>query len=88
MITKQEFFLHMSELFEEDYKDLEGYKTYKEISSLRNKSQIKEMRELTQMDRTKRLAYRHALAANGKELTPRQLDQYLSIIEYALDHRE
>ena len=88
MITKQEFFLHMSELFEEEYKDLEGYKTYKEISSLRNKNQIKEMRELTQMDRVKRLAYRHALAANGKELTPRQLDQYLSIIEYALDHRE
>lgn len=88
MITKQEFFVHMSELFEEDYNDTEGYRTFKEISTLKNKSQLKEMRELTQMDRIKRLAYRHALAANGKELTPRQLDQYLTIIEYALDHRE
>lgn len=88
MITKQEFFLHMSEVFEEVYEDPEGYKTYKEISNLKNKSQIKEMRELTKMDKSKRLLYRHALAANGKELTPRQLDQYLSIIEYALDHRE
>lgn len=88
MITKQEFFVHMSELFEENYNDTEGYRTFKEISTLKNKSQLKEMRELTQMDKAKRLAYRHALAANGKELTPRQLDQYLTIIEYALDHRE
>lgn len=88
MMTKQEFFVHMSELFEEDYNDTEGYRTFKEISTLKNKSQLKEMRELTQMDKAKRLAYRHALAANGKELTPRQLDQYLTIIEYALDHRE
>lgn len=88
MITKQEFFLHMSEIFEEDYKDTEGYRTFKEISNLKNKSQIKEMRDLTEMDRKTRLAYRHALAANGKELTPKQLDQYLTIIQYALDRIE
>jgi hypothetical protein len=88
MITKQEFFLHMTELFEEDYTDTEGYRTFKEISNLKNKTQIKEMRELTEMDRKTRLAYRHALAANGKELTPKQLDQYLTIIQYALDRRE
>jgi hypothetical protein len=88
MITKQEFFLHMTELFEEDYTDAEGYRTFKEISNLKNKTQIKEMRELTEMDRKTRLAYRHALAANGKELTPKQLDQYLTIIQYALDRRE
>lgn len=86
MITKQEFFVQMSELFEEEYKDTEGYKTFKEISNLKNKSQINDMRELVQMDNISRLAYRHALASNGKELTPRQLDQYLTIIEYALDH--
>lgn len=86
MINKQEFYLQMSELFEETYDDPEGYKTYKEIANLKNKSQIKEMRELTKMDKEKRLLYRHALAANGKELTPRQLDQYLTIIEYALDY--
>jgi hypothetical protein len=85
MITKQEFFLHMSEVFEEDYSDTEGYRTFKEISNLKNKGQIREMRELTEMDSKTRLAYRHALAANGKELTPKQLDQYLTIIQYALD---
>lgn len=88
MITKQEFFLRMSELFEEEYSDTEGYRTFKEISNLKNKSQIKEMRDLIQMDKATRLMYRHALAANGKELTPKQLDQYLSIIEYALNRKE
>ena len=88
MITKQEFFLRMSELFEEEYNDTEGYRTFKEISNLKNKSQIKEMRDLIQMDKATRLMYRHALAANGKELTPKQLDQYLSIIEYALNRKD
>jgi hypothetical protein len=85
MITKKEFFTHMSEIFKEDYNDTEGYRTFREISNLKNKNQIKEMRELTEMDSKTRLAYRHALAANGKELTPNQLDQYLCIIGYALD---
>lgn len=76
----------MSELFEEVYDDPSGYKTYKEVVTLKNKSQIKEMKELTQMTKEERLIYRHALAANGKELTPRQLDQYLTIISYALDN--
>lgn len=88
MKTKSEFFIEMSKLFEEDYDDSEGYKTYKEILTLKNKSQLKEMKNLIHMDHDKRLLYRHALAANGKELTPRQLDQYLTIIEYALNHRE
>jgi hypothetical protein len=87
MITKKEFFTHMSELYEEEYQDSEGYRTFKEILALRNKNQLREMKELTEMDKKHRLAYRHALAANGKELTPKQLDQYLSVIEYALDSR-
>lgn len=88
MKTKLEFFSYMSELFQEEYSDNEGYKTYKEILSLNNKGQIKEMKKLIVMDQRERLLYRHALASNGKELTPRQLDQYLTIIEYALDNRE
>lgn len=88
MTTKQEFFHHMSELFEEVYDDPNGYKTYKEVSSLKNKSQIKEMKALTKMGTEQRLLYRHSLASNGRELTPRQLDQYLAIIDYALEHKE
>lgn len=88
MITKQQFFVHMSELFNEDYKDIDGYRTYKEISNLKNKTQISEMKDLLKMDTNKRLLYRHVLASHGKELTPKQLDQYLSIVEYALDSVE
>lgn len=88
MTTKQEFFTYMSETYEENYQDSEGYKTYKEISSLKNKSQIKELKGLINMGVKDRLLYRHALASNGKELTPKQLDQYLSIIEYALKGKE
>ena len=87
-MTKQEFFFNMSELFKEEYKDIEGYKTFKEIVALSNKTQLKEMRRLTKLNMPERLLYRHALASNGKELTPKQLDQYLSVIEYALNHRE
>lgn len=75
-------------MFEENYNDTQGYRTFREIVNLNNRSQIKEMKDLTKMDTRERIAYRHALAANGKELTPRQLDQYLSIIEYALQSRE
>jgi hypothetical protein len=28
------------------------------------------------------------LAVQGKEFTPRQIDQYISLIEYALEHLE
>lgn len=84
MITKREFFLYMSELYDESYDDTETYKAYKEIVNCKNKSQLDELRDLPKMNNRQKLAYRHALATNGKELTPRQLDQYLTMIELAL----
>jgi hypothetical protein len=88
MITKKEFFLYMSELYEETYTDSEAYRAYKEIINCTDKSKLRELRPLPKMKTKERLAYRHALAANGKELTPRQLDQYLSMIELALSNIE
>jgi len=88
MINKQDFFTYMSVLYEEDYQDADAYKTLKQVLRIKDKSQIKELKDLINMDKSKRLLYRHALAANGKELTPRQVDQYISIIEYALKHIE
>lgn len=88
MITKKEFFLYMSELYEEPYTDSEAYRAYKEIINCTDKSKLRELRPLPKMKTKERLAYRHALAANGKELTPRQLDQYLSMIELALSNVE
>lgn len=88
MVNKQDFFTYMSMLYEEDYQDTEAYKTLKQVLRIKDKSQLKELQELTNMDKSRRLLYRHALASNGKELTPRQLDQYISMIEYALKNME
>lgn len=88
MVTKKEFFSYMSAMYNEDYKDEELYKAFKSIIKLDNKSQIKELRDLTKMDTKERLLYRYSLAANGKEFTPLQVDQYISMIELALENLE
>lgn len=88
MINKKDFFAHMSELYDEDYTNNDIYKTLKSIVKIKDRSQIKELRELLDMNKQERLAYRFALAAHGKELTPKQVDQYLSMIEYALLHMD
>jgi hypothetical protein len=85
MVTKQQFYDHMHDLYGTDIED-NLYKTFKKIVKIKNKGAIKELRELVSMDKKHRLAYRFALAANGKEYTPRQIDQYLSMIQYALEH--
>lgn len=83
MITKKEFSNYMTEMYgDEDYSDL--YKSFKTFSKMKDGVQIKQLRDLVHMDTKRRLIYRHALASNGREFTPRQLDQYLSTIEYAL----
>lgn len=83
MITKKEFTDYMTDVYgEEDYSDL--YKSFKTFAKLTDNEQISELRNLVKMDKRKRLIYRHAMASHGKELTPTQLDQYLSTIEYAL----
>lgn len=84
MVTKKEFTDYMVELYgdDNDYSDL--YKSFKTFVKVKDQGQIRELRDLTSMDKRRRLVYRHALAANGREYTPSQLDQYLSTIEYAL----
>jgi hypothetical protein len=88
MVTKKEFFTHMSELYDEDYNDQELYKTFKSIMKIKDRGQIRELQDLTKMNPKQRLLYRYALATNGKELTPRQVDQYISAIEFALSNME
>lgn len=88
MINKKEFFAHMSELYDENYHDDDTYKTLKAIIKIKDSSQIRELEELIAMSPKERLTYRFSLAANGKELTPRQVDQYLSMIEYALSNMD
>ena len=88
MVTKRDFFQYMSYMYEEDYKDNETYNTLKKIMKIKDQEQLKELSDLITMTGKQRLAYRHALAANGKELTPLQVDQYISMIEYALSNMD
>lgn len=88
MVTKRDFFQYMSYMYEEDYKDNDTYNTLKKIMKVKDKEQLKELSDLITMTGKQRLAYRHALAANGKELTPLQVDQYISMIEYALSNMD
>lgn len=88
MVNKQDFFTYMSELYEEDFNDVDAYKTLKQVIRIKNEDQIRELKSLSKMNPKQRLLYRHALAANGKELTPRQVDQYISTVEYALSNMD
>lgn len=88
MINKKDFFAHMSAVYEEDYIDIDTYKTLKQIVKVKDEEKLVELKNITNMNKRERLAYRHAMAANGKELTPRQVDQYITMIEYALSNME
>jgi hypothetical protein len=88
MVNKRDFFQYMSYLYEEDYRDMDTYKALKSIMKVKDEDQLKELKELITMTGKERLAYRMALASNGKELTPLQVDQYISMIEYALSNME
>lgn len=86
-VTKKDFFEHMSNKYKEKYKDNDGYNVLLEIIEAAEDSTIyKELKSLTRMDKADRLLYRYQLAVNGKEMTPKQVDQYISIISYALEH--
>jgi hypothetical protein len=88
MVTKRDFFDYMSYLYEQEYKDVDTYNVLKKIIKITDRSQIKELEDIIIMNKKQRLAYRHSLASNGKELTPLQVDQYISMIEYALSHMD
>lgn len=86
MINKKEFFDHMSEIYSEEYDGNNLYRTLKSLIKIKDDQQIQNLREMVLMDHEQRLFYRSELAANGKELTPTQVDQYISMVEYALSH--
>jgi hypothetical protein len=77
----------MSTLYEEDLKDEDSYRVFKQIVKMTDQDQLLEMKEITMFTKRQKVAYRNALASNGKELTPRQVDQYISMIELALEQR-
>lgn len=88
MITKKELFTYMSEIYQEKFNDSNSYVIFKEILEMTDPKQLKELAELLHMDEQQRLKYRYALSSVAlRELTPHQVDQYLSVVEYALEHK-
>lgn len=86
-ISKQQFFKYMSALYEDKYRDNEAYDVLVDIIK-RGEDAIfvKKMRELADMTTKDKLQYRYAMAVQGKEFTPLQIDQYISLIKYALKY--
>lgn len=86
-VTKKQFFEYMSELYHEKYDDSNAYKILLDIMERASDEKfLVELYEITTMTKKQRLVYRNELAVQGKEYTPRQIDQYISMIEYALEH--
>lgn len=86
--TKKSFYEYMSLRFKTKYKDPDGYLTLIDIIQEANKSEetFMDLVELTLMSKSDRLIYRNAMAVEGIELTPYQVDEYLSIVEYGLEY--
>ena len=88
-ISKKEFFEYMSALYEDKYRDNEAYKILLDIIKRAEEPKfVKQIQELASMTTRERLHYRYTMAVMGKEFTPLQIDQYISLIKYALKHIE
>jgi|688.fasta_scaffold337158_1 hypothetical protein len=88
-VTKKEFFDHMSSIYGEKYNDVKAYKVLLEIIDRSDDDKfLAEIYEITTMNEKQRLIYRNELACLGKEYTPTQIDQYITLIEYALERLE
>ena len=86
--TKKSFYEYMSLRFKTKYRDPDGYLTLLDVIQEADKSDeaFMDLAELTLMNKTDRLIYRNTMAVMGMELTPRQVDEYLAIVEYGLEY--
>lgn len=86
-LSKKEFFQYMSALYEEKYKNNEAYDILVDIIKRADEAKfLNRIRELSEMNEKERLQYRYSMAVQGKEFTPTQIDQYISLIKYAIKH--
>ena len=86
--TKKAFYEFMSMRFKDKYKDNEGYLTLLDLIQEADKSDeaFMDLVELTMMNHTDRLIYRNRQACLGIEMTPAQVNEYIAIVEYALEY--
>jgi hypothetical protein len=86
--TKKKFYSYMTDKCGYKYNNEEGYTLLLESIEKASKSdtKCKELVELVMMNKVDRLIFRNKLAESGKEFTPSQIDEYLAIVEYALEN--
>lgn len=89
--TKMKFYKYMKDKYGKSFTDkdkVEAFDTLLELIGEMNESDnaMSTFIELTLLNKTDRLIYRNTMAVLGTELTPGQLDQYISTIEYALEY--
>lgn len=88
-ITKKDFFDYMTSIYGEKYNDAKAYKILLDIIERSDDDKfLAELYDITKMNKKQRLIYRNELACMGKEYTPTHIDQYITLIEYALEHLE
>ena len=85
--TKKSFYEYMSMKYDTKFRDQDAYDVLLETIQEASKGDTNMMAlaELTLMNKTDRLIYRNMMACAGVEMTPLQVDQHLSIIEFALE---
>ena len=89
MMSRSSFNEVMRELWQMKYEDLsEAWQTYQEAVDTINrgdKMQMEVMEALPLLDKRRRLRWRENMAIQGIEMTPIQVDQYISILELAME---
>ena len=89
MMSRSSFNEVMRELWQMKSEDLsEAWQTYQEAVDTINrgdKMQMKVMEALPLLDKRRRLRWRENMAIQGIEMTPTQVDQYISILELAME---
>ena len=85
--TKKAFYEYMSAKYDTNFKEPSAYDTLLDIivEAGTDDTKMMALAELTLMNKTDRLIYRNKMACEGMEMTPLQIDQHLSIIEFALE---
>tara|TARA_B100000287_G_scaffold431189_1_gene487956 strand:- start:204 stop:482 length:279 start_codon:yes stop_codon:yes gene_type:complete len=89
MMSRSSFNEVMRELWQMKSEDLsEAWQTYQEAVDTINrgdKMQMEVMEALPLLDKRRRLRWRENMAIQGIEMTPTQVDQYISILELAME---
>ena len=89
MMSRSSFNEVMRELWQMKSEDLsEAWQTYQEAVDTINrgdKMQMEVMEALPLLDKRRRLRWRENMAIQGIEMTPIQVDQYISILELAME---